>query len=490
MPVLLVIDDEESILHAFRRVFREPEYTVRTAPSARLGIHCCGHCPPDVIVLDVNLPDMSGLEAFDRIREGDARVPVVVMSGQGTTDTAIEAMKRGAFDYLVKPLELDQLRGVIAAAVKAGGMMRVPAVVADGEPAAAPPDALVGRGPAMQQVYKDIGRVAAQDVTVLILGESGTGKELVARAIYQHSRRAKAPFLAINCAAIPEALLESELFGHEKGAFTGADRQRIGKFEQASEGTILLDEIGDMTPLTQAKILRLLQEQRFERVGGSETIQTHCRLIAATNKDLEAMVAAGKFRGDLYYRLSAFTIRLPPLRKRPEDLPLLVAHFLRRFNRDLDRDVQRVDDAAMQILARHSWPGNVRELQGTLMHALLCTTGSVVMAEALPFEVRLPQPQSGQSPAKVSADWDAYIAEQLKAGSTNLYAEVMSSVERRLLEMVLRHTQGNQLQAARLLGITRGSVRTKIRALGITIGHVVGSEDGAEECATAIEADE
>ena len=266
--------------------------------------------------------------------------------------------------------------------------MRVPAVIPEGGEAKEDADALLGRCPAMQEVYKAIGRVAPQDVTVLILGESGTGKELVARAIYHYSSRAKGPFLAINCAAIPETLLESELFGHEKGAFTGADRKRIGKFEQCHGGTLFLDEIGDMTPLTQTKILRVLQEQEFERVGGNEPIKADVRVIAATNRDLEKMVAEGTFRGDLYYRLNVFTIKLPPLRERGDDLPLLAEHFVRRFGRELKKDVRGIAPEAMELLRRYPWPGNVRELQSVIKQALLQATGPVLLPEFLPAAVR------------------------------------------------------------------------------------------------------
>src|SRR5213080_3715105 len=290
MPTLLVIDDEESILHAFRQNFREPAYTLLTATSAQEGVELVRH-RPDVVILDVHLPDSSGLETFEQIRRADARIPVILITGHGTTELAIEAIKRGAFDYLLKPLELPQLREIVARACASSRLMYVPAVVPDEAVPQGPADVLVGRCPSMQEVYKAIGRVAPQDVNVLILGESGTGKELVARAIYQHSRRADRPFLAINCAAIPEPLLESELFGHEKGAFTGADRKRIGKFEQCNGGTLFLDEVGDLAPLTQSKLLRLLQEQRFERLGGNETVQTDVRLLAATNRDLEELVS-------------------------------------------------------------------------------------------------------------------------------------------------------------------------------------------------------
>ncbi|HEV3081286.1 MAG TPA: sigma-54 dependent transcriptional regulator, partial [Gemmataceae bacterium] len=270
MPTLLVVDDEPSILAAFGRAFRDTAFTVYTAETARDGLALARAQQPDVIIFDVHLPDMTGLEAYKTLRAMDARSPVIFITGKSTTDTAIEAMKLGAYDYLLKPLELPQLRQVIDRAAEISRMSHVPAVLAEQEAVDDRVDAIVGRCPAMQDVYKAIGRVANQDVTVLITGESGTGKELVARAIYQHSRRAAGPFLAINCAAIPEQLLESELFGHEKGAFTGADRRRIGKFEQCAGGTLFLDEVADMSPLTQSKMLRFLQEQQFERVGGNE----------------------------------------------------------------------------------------------------------------------------------------------------------------------------------------------------------------------------
>ena len=293
-------------------------------------------------------------------------------------------MKQGAYDYLFKPLDLHQLRRVVGEALEVARRMREPAVVAETRPDTDVDGAIVGSCPAMREVYKAIGRVAAQDVPVLITGESGTGKELVARAIYQHGAPAKAPFLALNCAAIPETLLESELFGHEKGAFTGADRRRIGKFEQCNGGTLFLDEIGDMPLALQAKILRLLQEQSFERVGGNETIQTDVRLIAATHRDLKAWSAEGKFRPDLYYRLGVFTIHLPPLRERGDDLPLLVQHYLRRFSRELGREVREVAPEALERLRGYSWPGNIRELQSVLKQALLQASGTVLLPAFLP----------------------------------------------------------------------------------------------------------
>jgi two-component system nitrogen regulation response regulator GlnG len=480
MPVLLVVDDEPAILLAFRRAFRTPGLEVITGTSAAEAVELARQHHPDVAVLDVQLPDRSGLEAFQQLRKLDARIPVVFITGKATTDTAIEAMRLGAYDYLFKPLELPHLRRVIERALELSRLMHVPAVVAETEPVDDRADAIIGRCAAMQEVYKAIGRVADQDVTVLISGESGTGKELVSRAIYQHSRRAERPFLAINCAAIPEQLLESELFGHEKGAFTGADRRRIGKFEQVSGGTIFLDEVGDMSPLTQSKILRMLQEQSFERLGGNETIRTDVRLLAATNQDLEARVAVGQFRQDLYYRLSVFTIRLPPLRERGDDLPLLVQHYLHRFKRELGKEVPGLAPEALALLRRHHWPGNIRELQSALKQALLHATGSVLLAEFLPASVSRKTAEAEPARERDEGSLRTFIEAKLAAGEGELYARTLERMERMLLSRVLQHTGGNLRQAAGILGITRGSLRHKLRELGITIARTVEGGDDAE----------
>jgi two-component system nitrogen regulation response regulator GlnG len=303
---------------------------------------------------------------------------------------------------------------------------------------------------------------------------------LVARAIYQHSPRADRPFLAINCAAIPDALLESELFGHERGAFTGADRKRIGKFEQCHGGTIFLDEVGEMAPLTQAKVLRLIQEQQFERVGGSETVSTDVRLIAATNADLRRMADDGRFRKDLYFRLNVFTIHLPPLRDRGDDVGLLIDHFLKRFGQELGKPVADAAPDAVAILRAYPWPGNVRELQSVLKQSVLRMSGSVLLADFLPPHVRNPsaQPANPDSPA---LGWDEFVRQRIAAGGENLYAEALERMEREVVVRVLKHTAGNQLQAARILGITRGSLRNKIRVLGINIGRSVWSDDDQDE---------
>jgi DNA-binding NtrC family response regulator len=371
------------------------------------------------------------------------------------------------------------LRRVVGEAVEVARRMREPAVVAETPPDPDVGGAIIGGCPAMLEVFKEIGRVAAQDVPVLITGESGTGKELVARAIYQHGSRAKAPFLALNCAAIPEALLESELFGHEKGAFTGADRRRIGKFEQCSGGTLFLDEIGDMPLASQAKVLRLLQEQAFERVGGNETVRTDVRLIAATHRDLRAWSEEGKFRPDLYYRLGVFTVHLPPLRQRGDDLPMLVQHYLRRFSRELGREVREVAPEAMERLRGYPWPGNIRELQSVLRQALLRATGPVLVPAFLPELA----PRPAAEPATASGAWsrlEALIERWLRDGSQDLYEGAHREVDRFLLPRVLRSTGGNQVQAARLLGITRLTLRRRLLELGLSVTKTVeGGEDEA-----------
>ena len=477
MPKLLVIDDEPAILHFFRRAFREPDVTLVTAGTAAEGIECLQHDRPDVVVLDINLPDLSGLEAFRRIQQIDAKIPVIFITGHGTTTTAIEAMRLGAYEYLLKPLELGHLSDLIQRAFEISRFMRVPAVVPEQGVREEVADVLVGQCPAMQAVYKAIGRVAPQDVTVLILGESGTGKELVARAIYHYSRRSKGPFLAVNCAAIPETLLESELFGHEKGAFTGAERRHIGKFEQCCGGTLFLDEIGDMTPLTQSKILRVLQDQQFERVGGSESIRTDVRLIAATNRNLEQMMQAGQFRSDLYYRLNVYTIRIPPLRERLEDLPLLVDHFLRRFNRELGKNVQHATPDTLELLRSYHWPGNVRELQSVLKRSMLQATGPVLLPEFVtitPKECSLSPETSDEGTSAL--DLTRMIQDRLRSGDGNLYAHWQAVTDRILLTQVLKHTGNNLSQAARVLGINRSTLRTKLRALDMLPSRGNGSD--------------
>jgi two-component system nitrogen regulation response regulator GlnG len=413
---------------------------------------------------------------------------VIFITSLSSSETAIKAMTLGAFDYLVKPLDLARIRDLVRQGLEIRRLMSIPvempgAKTNSHDSVARRSDTLVGNSRQMQEVYKAIGRVAPQDVTVLIRGESGTGKELVARALYQHSPRVKGQFLAVNCAAIPDALLESELFGHEKGSFTGADQRRIGKFEQCSGGTLFLDEIGDMSPLVQSKVLRVLQSQQFERVGGNQTISTDVRVIAATNRDLEKMVEEGEFRSDLYYRLSGFTIQLAPLRERPEDLAPLLENYLEIFSKELSKDVHGFSPEAMEVLLDYFWPGNVRELQNVLKQTLLRSVGQVVIPDFIPERIRSPEATASDGIAGEAGGTDLrqFVDERLEAESTNLYAEALEFMERYVVTRVLRVCDGNQSKAARMLGITRGCLRSKVRALKVSIDTRVQVEGEACE---------
>ena len=433
------------------------------------------------------LPQASGLEVFDRIREFDAKLPVIFITASGDSETAIEAMKGGAYDYLYKPLDVFKVRQCVGKALEMRRLMNVPVLLPSGNDGPTGSDILVGCSPQMLEVYKSIGRVAPQDVTVLITGESGTGKELIARAIYQHSQRAQAPFLAVNCAAIHETLLESELFGHEKGSFTGADQRRIGKFEHCSGGTLFLDEVGDMSPMLQSKLLRILQEQKFERVGGNTSIEIDTRVLAATNRSLAEMVAEGTFREDLYYRLNGFTIELPPIRHRDGDVQLLIEHFLPICSRKMGKDVRTIAPDAMEMLLTYSWPGNVRELQSVIKQAVLQTAGPVVLAEFLPKSIRNRGADGvpGGQKAGAGEELAPFIEERLASGSQQVYAEALELMERCLLRRILTHTEGNQSKAAKILGITRASLRHKLRSLHISMEHVVNIGNEAEDDAGA-----
>jgi two-component system nitrogen regulation response regulator GlnG len=485
MAHLLLIDDDPALIpEQVRQAFPAPTHQVDVAGTGAEGLERIRAGPPDVIVLDLRLPDQSGLEVYQQIRRIDARIPVIFVTIAKGADSVIEATKQGAYDYLFKPLDPHQLRRVVGEALEVARRMREPVVVAETVPDPDLDSAIVGTCPAMREVYKAIGRVAGQGVPVLITGESGTGKELVARAVYQHGARAKAPFLALNCAAIPENLLESELFGHEKGAFTGADRKRIGKFEQCNGGTIFLDEIGDMPLALQAKILRLLQEQTFERVGGNETVQTDVRLIAATHRDLKAWSAEGKFRPDLYYRLGVFTIHLPPLRERDDDLLMLVRHYLHRLNRELGREVREVDSEALERLRGYSWPGNIRELESVLKQALLQASGPALLPAFLPERLGGPPLAQGEGgrgegaeAAKEPGLETFVIRKRLGADARDLYADVHRQLDRLLLPRVLEHARGSQHQAALLLGIARQTLRLKLRELGLSARHPTEAEE-------------
>jgi DNA-binding NtrC family response regulator len=482
MSRILVIDDDRSVRHLIAKAFEDTDVQVVPAATAEEGMRLLGEAQSDVVLLDILLPESSGLDLFERIRTADPKLPVIFITSLSSSDTAIKAMTLGAFDYLLKPLDLARIRDLVRQAMEIRRLMSIPVempgarAIQNGAKSVNQSDTLVGNSPQMQEVYKAIGRVAPQDVTVLIRGESGTGKELVARALYQHSPRVKGQFLAVNCAAIPDALLESELFGHEKGSFTGADQRRIGKFEQCSGGTLFLDEIGDMSPLVQSKVLRVLQSQQFERVGGNHTITTDVRVIAATNRDLEKMVEDGEFRSDLYYRLSGFTIQLAPLRDRPEDLAPLLENYLTLFSKELNKDVHGISPEAMDVFLTYAWPGNVRELQNVLKQTLLRSAGNVLIPDFIPERIRFPEASGSGAGGEDGTDLRHFVDERLEAGSTDLYAESLEFMERYVVTRVLRVCDGNQSKAARMLGITRGCLRSKVRALKVSIDTLVQVE--------------
>ncbi len=484
MTHVVVIDDDRSIGEMIRRSLSKIELNVLTVTKADEGLTAIRRESPDVVLLDIMLPGISGLDVFLKIRDIDRKLPIIFITAGSDSSTAIKAMQLGGFDYVTKPLDLPALNDLVEKAIATRRMMNTPVALhmSDGDF----PDAetFVGRSPAMLEVFKSIGRVAAQNVPVLIRGESGTGKELAARALYQNSARSGECFMAVNCAALPDALLESELFGHEKGAFTGADRQRIGKFEACSGGTIFLDEIGDMSPLVQGKILRLLQLQEFERVGGNKTIKTDVRVITATNLDLDQMVIDGEFREDLFYRLNGITITLPPLRKRGDDVSLLLEYYLRVCAREMNRnDCEGISPEALELLIAYPWPGNVREMQSIVRQSLMNATGPVIVPSFLPLEITTAtKPKdltaiAADNDTGVPSDLAPFVNRRLEAESRDLYAETLETMERYLITRVLQATDGNQTKASEILGITRGKIRDRVNLFQISLDTTVSVEE-------------
>ncbi|TWU01745.1 sigma-54-dependent transcriptional regulator [Neorhodopirellula pilleata] len=476
MPSVLVVDDDRTILLLAQKAL-SPIADVVTVETAQAGLDALKKGSFDAVLLDIQLPDRSGLAAYCEIREIDSKLPVIFMTIEAASNTAIEAMQLGAFDYLAKPLAVDPLRDLVDKAIEQRKLTSVPVALSadEGKPSDSS-ELFIGRSKAMLDVFKDIGRVSKQDVPILIRGESGTGKELVARALFQYSHRYEGPFLAVNCAALPDNLLESELFGHEKGAFTGAESRRIGKFEQCNGGTLFLDEIGDMAPSVQAKVLRVLQDQRFERVGGNNELTTDVRIIAATNRPLEQMVEDGDYREDLLYRLNGVTIELPPLRDRKDDVKLLIQHFLRQAKVELKKPaLEGLAPDTLELLTAYDWPGNVRQLRAVIRRCVLDASMSVIFSDVLPKEIQRLDPNNVDTSAKPSnspengAGLPALVKRLLAEKSSNIYAESMEYMERYVLVEVLKATEGNQSQAAEALGITRGKLRDRINSYGIVL---------------------
>ena len=472
---ILLIEDDTSLAANLSDVLHEDGFKVTVCNRGDEGLRHATNDECDVVLTDLRLPGLGGLDLVRQLHDTLPRLPVVLMTAHGTIETAIEATKLGAYDYLQKPFEMRALISLLHLAVDAGRLMRDPVVLPS-----APVEsrtALVGTSHAMQEVCKEIGRLAAKPVTVLIRGETGTGKDLIARAIYQHSPRAKAAFIALNCAAIPENLLESELFGHERGAFTGADHRRIGRFEQANKGTLFLDEIGDLPPTTQVKLLRVLQQQTFQRVGGAETVSVDVRVLAATHRNLEAMIREGKFREDLFHRLNVVCLQLPPLRERREDIPVLVQHFLLKYAADFGVECPTIASDAGAALQADSWPGNVRELENMTRRLLLAARGLSISAEAVRQTLagrNAEAPQAGCSFTGFAGD---LLARAQSGELHEVHALMLAEAEREILTQAITLAEGNQAKAARWLGLSRLTLREKLKRLGL---HPNVADDGSE----------
>jgi two-component system, NtrC family, nitrogen regulation response regulator GlnG len=465
---ILIADDEDSLRWVLDKGLRQAGYEVTAVKDGESALRAFEAEPFDLVFIDVRMPGMDGLTALGRLRELSADAHVIVMTAHGTMETAIQAMQRGAYDYLAKPFDLDEVVLLAERALEARRLTQEVARLRTGLQEVKEFSALIGRHPRMQELYKAIGRIAGSDVTVLIRGESGTGKELVARAIHHYSRRSGRAFVAVSCAAIPATLLESEMFGHERGAFTDAKERRLGKFELAQGGTLYLDEIGDMPVELQTKLLRALQERTIERVGGHESIRVDVRVIAATNRDLDAAMREGTFREDLFYRLNVVTLNLPPLRERRRDVPLLVEHFLAKHAEELgDRGVA---PEALDRLVGYDWPGNVRELENVIQRAMVLAQNGVILPEHLPIG-----PVSAAASVAVDATLEEIIEKKLldcvrglrERANANLYDLIIGLVEKPLLRAVLRETAGNHLRAAQILGINRNTLRKKLTEHGV-----------------------
>ena len=497
-PTILIIDDDAEIRYSLGRVLSSGNYTIAEAASGEEGVAWVKKGPfPDLIFLDIRMGGMSGIEALQHIRGANPKQLVVLMTAFGTAQTAIEAMKFGAFDYIMKPFDPAKVMSLAENALQANREMDA---VGDYKPTINSEDykeGIVGSSGPMQEVFKIIGQVTASDVTVMITGESGTGKELVARSIWKHSHRSSKPFIAVNCAAIPDNLIESELFGHEKGSFTGATGQRIGKFELCDGGTIFLDEIGDMALATQTKILRVLQQGEIQRVGGTETIKVDVRIIAATNKNLEEMVPAKEFREDLYYRLNVVRIKMPPLRDRADDIPQIVDFCLQNLVKQRKTRVSKVSPEAIDVLTRHRWHGNVRELENVIYRSAVIAQGDAILPKDLPIEIRsvagaftapptLPpievvetvEPESvptasAATPAKAAtSEINGVLTLErafdfLQESLPHDEEPILERIEREMVTRVLAAFDGNQAKAAERLGMTRTTLRKRIEAFGL-----------------------
>jgi len=464
---ILLIEDDPGITITLQRLLAGEGHEVIVEKRGDAGLARAQAENFDVVLSDLKLPGLSGLDLVRELQAAKPRLPIILMTAHGTTETAIEATKRGAFDYLLKPFEMPELLDLVSKALATSRLISEP--VSLGAPGDTR-DTIIGSSRGMQAIYKEIGRVAAKPVNVLIRGETGTGKELIARALCQHSDRVNGAFIAINCAAIPETLLESELFGHERGAFTGAEARRIGRFEQAHHGTIFLDEIGDMTLGTQVKLVRVLQERCLQRLGGKETIPVDVRVIAATHRDLERAIKEKNFREDLFYRLNVVVIHLPPLRERREDIPELVQYFLQKHGAALGVDHPSIHPNAMQFLQSQPWPGNVRELENIVRKVLLLAGGFTINAEHVRAATTKPAEPTASSDKTLRDYAGALLAAAQRGERADSHAQLLEAAEKEIVTQAIQLTHGNQLQAARLLGISRLTLREKLTQFGLRPG--------------------
>src|SRR3989338_5763219 len=464
MYKILVVDDEKNVVSSFKKIMTQDGYEVFTASNAEEGLFIAKSKPIDLLIMDIRMPGMSGLEAFSRFKEIDQKMPIIIMTAFGTTETAIQAMQLGAYDYVIKPFEVSSMKDLIEKALEARRLMNIEVSFETKKEFGG--DRIIGSTSKMQDIYKTIGQVAASDVTVLLRGESGTGKELMARAIYQYSHRKNNPFIVINSVAIPETLLESELFGYEKGAFTDARERRVGKLEQGNNGTIFLDEIGDMPVSIQTKILRVLEDKSFERLGGNKTIKVDVRLITATNRNLEELMKKDKFREDLYYRLNVISIDIPPLREHKGDIPQLAEYFITKYSKELNKNINTISSEALKILQAYDWPGNIRELENVIKKAMLFTKGRIILPEHI-FIINKIVSKNEDSIAQLQDLLAQFVKQGLQQKTDSLYKDIIEETEKALIMTALKQSQGNQSQTAKLLGISRPTLKDKIEKLNL-----------------------
>jgi nitrogen regulation protein NR(I) len=465
---ILLIEDDPGIRENLRRVLAEEGHDVAVERRGDDGLTRAAQDAFNVVITDLKLPGLNGLELVRQLHAAQPRLPIILVTAFGTTETAIEATKSGAYDYLLKPFDVGDLVELVRKAADSNRLMSEPVLL--GEVGAAR-SGLVGQSAAMQAIYKEVGRVASKPINVLIRGETGTGKELIARALYQHSSRSKAPFIAINCAAIPETLLESELFGHERGAFTGAESRRIGRFEQANGGTIFLDEIGDMPLGTQVKLTRVLQEKCLQPLGGKDMISVDVRVLAATHHDLESAIRQKRFREDLYYRLSVVEITLPPLRHRREDIPDVVRYFLQKYGPELGNPEPSIHPEAMEFLQAQSWPGNVRELENVVRKALLLAQTYTINMDHVRIALNKPNAPTYSAANGFGEYVNDLLAAARRGELADAHARVLEIAEREVFARAIEQAQGNQAKAARWLGISRITMKAKLVQFGLHPSH-------------------